>query len=256
MWNKLSIKDKAAVMKIAVEAGLRDLDDIKSYYNSYAEGGQKSRPDIEKSITNYYEGIPENAYPVHVVQDNNFNPPGYGNIETMLREDALYDNGAYRYNNPYPNENTIVFNDKVTDPEQASILDYLHVLRAEDPYYKGLLDNLHNEVMQSRGDVYQNALNRRAEDIERVGENNVLSTERYIENEEDGWLRNMFHPGTREELERDNYYPDRNQLLEWNPDLYEPTREIYNYLHPYTLPEQVVSTKRDNKFAGGDRKGR
>ena len=48
----------------------------------------------------------------------------------------------------------------------------------------------------------------------------------------------MFHPGTSEELIQDNYYPDRQQLLDWSPDLYEPTREIYNYLHPYE-PEDV-----------------
>ena len=95
---------------------------------------------------------------------------------------------------------------------------------------------------------------RKAEDLETVksmgfrGEalasivaiSKVEMTSKYIENEEDGWLRNMFHPGTREELIQDNYYPDRQQLLDWSPDLYEPTREIYNYLHPYELEDVDV----------------
>lgn len=246
-WNDLSMADRARYIQWGVANGLSRMDDIRSIYNSYEDGGPKPRPDIEKSIAEYYDGIPQDAYPVHVVQDNNFNPPGYGDIETMLREDALYDGGAYKYPNPYPDENTIVFNNRVPDPEQAAILDYLHVLRAEDNQYKELLGNLHNSVMSDKGGLQYTARERRNEDAQRVGEENVLPLSRYIENEEDGWLRNMFHPGTREDLERDNYYPDKKQMLQWNPELYEPTREIYNYLHPYVLPEVTVTAKKDKK---------
>lgn len=201
------------------------------------------RPDIEKKISDYYSS----QYPVHVIQDNNFNPPGYGNIETMLKEDAIYNNGSYVYKNPFPNENTIVFNNKVRNPETASILDYLHVLRSEDSYYKKLLKQLHDVVVSTKGDVYQNALRRRQDDIDINGQEE-FPLSKYIENEEDGWLRNLFHPGSPSEIEFDNYYPDKRQLLEWNPDLYEPTREIYNYLHPYKLPELIVygQTKSSN----------
>ena len=201
------------------------------------------RPDIEKKISDYYGS----QYPVHIIQDNNFNPPGYGDIETMLKEDAIYNNGSYIYKNPFPNENTIVFNNKVRNPETASILDYLHVLRSEDSYYKKLLKQLHDVVVSTKGDVYQNALRRRQDDIDRNGQEE-FPLSKYIENEEDGWLRNLFHPGSPSEIEFDNYYPDKRQLLEWNPDLYEPTREIYNYLHPYKLPELIVygQTKSSN----------
>ena len=241
MWDELSIKDKAAFIEKAVQEGLTDLSDIKDVYNSYAEEEPIERTDIEQGIKDYYSGIPDDKYPVRVVEDNNFNPPGYGNIETMLKEDAIYDGGEYTYKNPYPDENTIVFNNEVKNPLNASILDYLHVLRHEDPEYQQLLQNLHNTVMgHKEGDIYQSAEERRKEDIKRVGKNNVQPLSKYIENEEDGWLRNMFHPGTREELIQDNYYPDRQQLLDWSPDLYEPTREIYNYLHPYELEDVDV----------------
>lgn len=245
MWDKLSMKDKTAIINLAVREGVTDLSDIKNAYNYFARGGQKERTDIESKIYESYPGIPAGQYPVRVVEDNNFNPPGYGDIETMLKEDAIYDGGAYTYKNPYPNENTIVFNNDVPNPLNAAALDYLHVLRNEDPEYQQLLQNLHSTVMKNREDIVHNAKKRRNEDIKRVGRKNVQPLSRYIENEEDGWLRNMLHPGTREELIQDNYYPDKQQLLDWNPYLFEPTREIYNYLHPYELPNvDVYSTKK------------
>jgi hypothetical protein len=47
---------------------------------------------------------------------------------------------------------------------------------------------------------------------------------RYVENEEDGWLRNMLHPGTAKEMEEDNYYPDKVQLMNWNRASINPTK--------------------------------
>lgn len=38
-WNDLSLTEKADMMKIAVSKGIYNLDDIKSAYNSYAQGG-------------------------------------------------------------------------------------------------------------------------------------------------------------------------------------------------------------------------
>lgn len=40
MWNKLSMKDKAKYIKLAIENGVTNRDDIIDAYNSYAEGGQ------------------------------------------------------------------------------------------------------------------------------------------------------------------------------------------------------------------------
>lgn len=39
MWNNLSMKEKAAMMKVAVSNGITDLDEIRKSYNSFAEGG-------------------------------------------------------------------------------------------------------------------------------------------------------------------------------------------------------------------------
>lgn len=54
MWNKLSMQDKAKVMKMAVESGLTDLDSIKGIYNKFAEGGD-TEPSNEAKL-NYLLG--------------------------------------------------------------------------------------------------------------------------------------------------------------------------------------------------------
>ena len=38
-WNKLSIKDKSAIMKMALQSGITDINAIKEQYNQYALGG-------------------------------------------------------------------------------------------------------------------------------------------------------------------------------------------------------------------------
>ena len=40
-WDKLSMTEKAEIMKLAVDGGIYDLDTIKDVYNKFAEGGQK-----------------------------------------------------------------------------------------------------------------------------------------------------------------------------------------------------------------------
>lgn len=40
MWKDLSMGEKAALIKIAVDSGVHSIDDIVNTYNSYAEGGE------------------------------------------------------------------------------------------------------------------------------------------------------------------------------------------------------------------------
>ena len=39
MWNDLSMKERAALIKLGVESGVYDINEIRNTYNSYAEGG-------------------------------------------------------------------------------------------------------------------------------------------------------------------------------------------------------------------------
>ena len=38
-WDSLTLKEKSEIMKLAISSGVMDLDNIKSSYNSFAEGG-------------------------------------------------------------------------------------------------------------------------------------------------------------------------------------------------------------------------
>ena len=42
-WDKLSMAEKAEVMKLAVESGVYDLDTIRNEYNEFAKGGKKNQ---------------------------------------------------------------------------------------------------------------------------------------------------------------------------------------------------------------------
>ena len=42
-WDKLSMSEKADVMKLALEGGVYDLDSIREGYNKFAEGGDINR---------------------------------------------------------------------------------------------------------------------------------------------------------------------------------------------------------------------
>lgn len=252
MWDKLSMSEKAQLIQLGVSNGITDLGTIRDTYNQYAQGGYTDRPDLEEGLTKEYKYLAE-KYPAHVIQDSTYmkDVPGserFGNIETMLREDAWYPELDYLYRNPYPQENTIVFNEDVRDPQTAVNLDYLHVLREEDPDYNKALEAI-MEIGRSPGtDFYLNAQEEYSRQLKKGVE--PQSMEQLIGNEVDGWLRNMFHPGTPEELEADNYRKDRaTMLFEESPWLYEPTREVYNYLHPYELDEITITP--DKKAFGG-----
>lgn len=51
-WNDLSIKEKSAMMKVAVQNGITNIGDIKKKYNEFAEGG----PIEENSIVDWIIG--------------------------------------------------------------------------------------------------------------------------------------------------------------------------------------------------------
>lgn len=55
MWKDLSIKEKAALINIGVKNGLYDLEDIKSSYNKYAEGGHLDDDEIVLPAVNLGE---------------------------------------------------------------------------------------------------------------------------------------------------------------------------------------------------------
>lgn len=81
MWNKLSMKEKAALIKVAVSNGLTDLDLIKNKYNEFAEGGSTKSSDeeyysyMEKLATKKAKdwGEDPNITLTHMLNSNDYN---------------------------------------------------------------------------------------------------------------------------------------------------------------------------------------
>lgn len=64
MWKDLSMGEKAALIKIAVDSGIHSIDDIVNTYNSYAEGGPiRSYKDWSSKLSSYWgEDINKHDY--------------------------------------------------------------------------------------------------------------------------------------------------------------------------------------------------
>lgn len=58
-WSKLSMRDKSDLIKMYVDNGIYDLNNIKEHYNKYEEGGTISKPSSKK-VYNVFED--EKAY--------------------------------------------------------------------------------------------------------------------------------------------------------------------------------------------------
>lgn len=68
MWNKLSMADKANIIKLGVESGITDLNIIRKQYNSFARGGYtKWKDEIQR-----YKGI-------NIDEDNTYDYEGFYN---------------------------------------------------------------------------------------------------------------------------------------------------------------------------------
>lgn len=55
MWNDLSMKDKAAFIKVGVKNGLYSIDNIKAVYNKFSEGRFLDKGDDEKFYASHSE---------------------------------------------------------------------------------------------------------------------------------------------------------------------------------------------------------
>lgn len=58
-WNDLSMRDRAAFIKVGVKNGLYSIQDIQKAYNKFAEGGFLNEEDDEEDDEKYYALHPE-----------------------------------------------------------------------------------------------------------------------------------------------------------------------------------------------------
>ena len=97
MWKDLSMGERAALIKIAVDSGVHSIDDIVNTYNSYAEGGYKPSKSIRKRISNW-EGSSMKTNRSFGAEARDFNaslPDGATSKLSQTQLDGLY---SYSYN--------------------------------------------------------------------------------------------------------------------------------------------------------------
>ena len=97
MWEDLSMKDRASLIKIAVDNGVYDINEIRGSYNQYKNGGYKPSASIRKTITNW-EGSSMKTNRSFEAEARDFNgvlPKGALQKLTQQQLDGLY---SYSYN--------------------------------------------------------------------------------------------------------------------------------------------------------------
>ena len=99
MWDKLSIKDKAEIIKMGVANGIRDLDTIRDTYNNiYAEGGDTNNKNFISELDWSPEGwlglrVPKpdgTKYTDEDIKSLNSHIPEYNLIEKESKENGTW----------------------------------------------------------------------------------------------------------------------------------------------------------------------
>ena len=214
----------------------------QSSYNKNHQSYEEWLDNLDREISNRgtdskWKALDKIDY--KVIPDTSFtrDRTGAGSIEYFSADDPgiRYPNGYY-VQHPMPGNDVILYNPNDND-EQDIRLDALHIM-PKDATYDALNSLYRDRAMDS--DVSYNAQQRYAEDVQRYGQDNVDSYEQYFNNEADGLLRNMFIEGTPEYIEGRHYYPDKQQLREWNKDLLPYIDRIQDYLETGERPKNVL----------------
>lgn len=97
MWKDLSMLERAALIKLGVDSGVYDIDEIKNSYNQYKNGGYKPSSTIKKRISDW-EGASMKTNRSFDAEARDFNaslPQGATSRLTQQQLDGLY---SYSYN--------------------------------------------------------------------------------------------------------------------------------------------------------------
>ncbi len=97
MWKDLSMSERAALIKLGVDNGVYDINEIKDSYNKYKDGGYKPSSSIRKRISNW-EGSSMKTNRSFEAEARDFNaslPKGATDKLTQEQLDGLY---SYSYN--------------------------------------------------------------------------------------------------------------------------------------------------------------
>ena len=97
MWKDLSMLERAALIKLGVDNGVYDIDEIKDSYNQYKDGGYKPSSSIKKRISDW-EGSSMKTNRSFEAEARDFNaslPQGATSRLSQSQLDGLF---SYSYN--------------------------------------------------------------------------------------------------------------------------------------------------------------
>lgn len=97
MWKDLSMLERAALIKLGVDNGVYDIDEIKNSYNQYKNGGYKPSSSIKKRISDW-EGSSMKTNRSFEAEARDFNaslPQGATSRLSQSQLDGLF---SYSYN--------------------------------------------------------------------------------------------------------------------------------------------------------------
>lgn len=97
MWKDLSMSERAAFIKLGVDNGVYDMNEIRDSYNKYKDGGYKPSSSIRKRISNW-EGSSMRTNRSFEAEARDFNaslPEGATSKLSQTQLDGLY---SYSYN--------------------------------------------------------------------------------------------------------------------------------------------------------------
>lgn len=97
MWKDLSMSEKAAFIKLGVDNGIYDINEIRDSYNKYKDGGYKPSSRIKKQISDW-EGSSMRTNRSFEAEARDFNaslPKGATSKLSQTQLDGLY---SYSYN--------------------------------------------------------------------------------------------------------------------------------------------------------------
>lgn len=248
-WSDLSITDKAPWIRFLVSKGITSAKGMEDTYNKYVDGG-------DKEVLNWpaLQSVPH-----HIVANPNWTDkegnPNY--IETFSPNDLQrmwpgidVTQGYYAYN-PYPGENTIMYNpnDKTVD-QNTIALDGLHFMRDNETYrsfYNDLLQEMPKDpqlLFESLNDqTWDEQLSRTltGEILNKIQSNQELTSEEkeYFYPAVDGYLRRQFAPDYMiSETPGDHGYAPK---YVGNQDILDKTNTIRELMESYILPEVTVT---------------
>lgn len=234
--------------------------------DSFQKGGknkEKSELEIRGKLLKEWPVISNIQF--HLVPDSTFtsDKTGMGSIEYFApdeEDEMLYPNG-YKYKNPYKGEASIVYDPNTNNYEDIK-MDLLHALRVQDPKYGELVKELDNIALGENGDISRNARQRYNEDYKKLGKE-YMPFKRYISNEVDGLLRNLFYNASPNELRKKRYYPYKEDLKKWNEHLLPYIQRIEQYLkgpqafkqggQMTVIPEGALHARKNNMEGAGDK---